>query len=117
MFQARQIDEVQALTEISKGAASPGAVAPGVTVSVGAVVCTTGAAGVGTQPATFALGDQLEVVPSAGAATNGLQVAAAPTATPGTCSLSFFNATAGSITPTGGAVYMVIATRYQPGVL
>lgn len=118
MFQARQIDEVQAQTEISKFVATPGAVGAGLVVNVAAVACSVGGAGAGTgSPATFAVGDQLEVVPSAAAALNGVQVSVAPSATPGTATVSFLNPTAGSITPVAGSLYTVIATRLQPGIL
>lgn len=116
MFQARQIDEVQALTEISFGVATPGAVATGATILVGASMACTVGAFTGGQPATFALGDQLEVYPSVAAATNGLSVSAFPTATPGTCELYFTNATGGSITPVAGAKYTIVATRLNPAV-
>jgi hypothetical protein len=118
MFQARQIDEVQALTEISKCVATPGAITSGsTTVGVAAAVCSVGGASTTSAPATFALGDQLEVYPSAAAACNGVLVSAASTATPGTCTLYFQNITGGTVTPTAGAVYTIIATRLQPGVL
>jgi hypothetical protein len=118
MFQVRQIDEMQALTELSKCVASPGVITAGTTVNVAAAVCTLGTAlgGAGGTPATFTLGDQLEVFPSAGAAANGVIVSAAVSATPGTCTLSFLNPTGGSITPTAAASYTIVATRLQPGV-
>lgn len=116
MFQARQIEEIQALTEISFCVATPGAVASGsTTIGVAAAVCTVGAFTGGT-PATFALGDQLEVYPSAAAATNGVLVSAAPTATPGTCTLYFQNITGSSVTPVAGAKYTIVATRLNPAV-
>ena len=109
MHQARQIDEVQQLTEISFANISPGAVGNGATVGV-SVAFTLGAPG-SASPATFALGDQLEIFPSAGAATNGVQVQAAPTATPGTAEVYFTNATGGSITPVASAKYTIVSTR------
>jgi hypothetical protein len=116
-FQARQIDEVQAFTEISFGVATPGAVASGAGTLVGALMaCVVGGPG-NTAPATFALGDQLEVYPSAAAAVNGLSVSAFPTATPGTCELYFSNITGGSITPVAGAKYTIVATRLSPAVV
>ena len=117
MFQTRQYEEINPLVEVSRCVATPGAITTGTTVNVATAVCTVGAQGVGTSPATFALGDQLEVFPSAAAATNGIIVQAAPTATPGTCTLSFANPTGGSITPTAGAVYTIIATRINAGTI
>lgn len=117
MFQPRQVDEIQAQTEISFGVATPGAVASGAATLVGAgVACVVGGPG-NTSPATFALGDQLEVYPSAAAACNGLSVNAFPTATAGTCELYFTNITGGSITPVAGAKYTIVATRLNPTVV
>lgn len=111
MFSSRQYEEVNPLVEISFVALTPGAVNNGSTiVGVAAGACKLGNA-TSTQPATFALGDQLEVYGSAGAALNGVQVQASPTATPGTATFYFSNITGGNITPVGGAVYTVIATR------
>ena len=109
MFQQRQIAEVNPLTEFSFATATPGAVANGTTVAV-LVACTLGATGSGF-PATFALGDQLEVYASAAAATNGINVSASPSATPGSAYLYFQNQTGGSITPVAGAKYTLSATR------
>lgn len=117
MFASRQFEEIYSLIERSVCVATPGAITTGSTANVAAAACTVGAAGVGTSPATFALGDRLEVFPSAGAATNGIIVNAAPTATPGTCTLSFVNPTGGTITPAAGAAYVIVAQRIQPGVL
>lgn len=117
MFASRQFEEISPLIEISKCVASPGAVTTATTVGV-SVACTVGASGVGTSPATFALGDQLEVFPSAAAACNGVVVSAAPTATPGTCELTFQNNTGGTITPVAAALYTIVATRLPlPGSL
>lgn len=117
MFQPRQIDEVQQLTEVSYANMTPGAVANGATTLVGvAQAFTVGAAG-STSPATFALGDQLEIYPSPAANANGVSVSAFPTATPGTAQVYFTNSTAGSITPTAGAKYTIIATRITPTLI
>lgn len=67
-------------------------------------------------PATFALGDQLEIFPSAAAATNGVNVSASPTATAGTAGVYFTNNTGGSITPVATATYVIVATRF-PNIL
>jgi hypothetical protein len=111
MFASRQYEEVQPLIEISFTASfTPGAVGNGTTVG-SSQACTVGAPGGGSAfPATFNLGDQLEVFPPIGAATNGLVVSAAPTAVAGTCEILFQNATGGSITPVAG-VYRIVATR------
>lgn len=109
MFQARQSEEIQPLIEISFATISPGAVGNGTTV-VTSTAFTLGAAG-SASPATFALGDQLEIFPSAAAATNGVNVTAIPGATPGTASVYFQNNTGGSITPVASQKYTIIATR------
>lgn len=109
MFQVRQFEEIQPLVELSYVTLSPGAVGGAATVGVSGA-CTLGAAG-SAFPATFALGDQLEVFPTAAAACNGIVVSCAPTGTAGTAEFNFQNATGGSITPVGGAKYVVIATR------
>lgn len=115
MFQQRQFNEVNGLVEISFVALTPGAVANATTVyATGA--CKLGNA-TSSQAATFALGDQLEVFPSAAAACNGINVQAAPTATAGTAGFYFQNNTGGSITPTAGAVYTVVATRFPANIV
>lgn len=118
MFQQRQLNEVSPLTEVSFCVSTPGTVASGTTVVYAAVACTVGGAYASTNsPATFALGDQLEVFPSAAAATNGLLVSAAPTATPGTVGLYFQNSTGSSVTPVAGAKYTIVATRITNAVV
>lgn len=109
MFASRQYEEVSPLVEISFVALTPGAVGGTATVNVNAA-CKLGNA-TSAQPATFALGDQLEIFPSAAAATNGISVVAAPGATPGTAVVQFQNQTGGSVTPVGGAIYTIVATR------
>jgi hypothetical protein len=109
MFQVRQSEEIQPLIELSFANISPGAVGNGVTVAT-ATAFTLGSAG-SASPATFALGDQLEVFASAGAATNGVNVTAVPTATQGTAEVYFQNQTGGSITPVAAQKYTIIATR------
>lgn len=110
MFQQRLSEELSnPLVEISFVVLTPGTVNNGSTVGVSGA-CTLGGAGSGF-PATFALGDQLEVFPSAAAATNGVVVSAAPTATPGTAEFNFQNASGSNVTPVGGAKYTIIATR------
>lgn len=114
MFQQRQFEEIQPFVEISFGVSTPGAVASGAATLVGATMaCVVGGPG-NTSPATFGLGDRLEVYPSAAAAANGLSINAFPTATQGTCQLYFTNITGGSITPIAGAKYTVVATRITP---
>jgi len=115
MFSTRQFEEIQPLVEISFVNLTPGAVGGSNTVGV-AGACKLGNAG-SSFPATFALGDQIEVFPSAATATNGVVVSGAPTATVGTAEFNFQNATGGSITPTAGATYMIIATRPLPTVV
>src|SRR5271165_4814874 len=108
MFQQRQMNDVHQLVEISKGVATPGAVGNGATVGVSVAFTLGGIAG---NPATFALGDYLQVYPSAAAVTNGINVTAAPGPTAGTAVLNFQNATGGSITPLAGASYTIVAMR------
>jgi hypothetical protein len=110
MFQARQDTELLPLIEISFVALTPGAVANATTVGVAAAACKLGSA-TSTSNATFALGDRLDVFPSAAAAINGVTVTASPTATAGTATINFTNATGGSVTPVAGAVYKIVATR------
>jgi hypothetical protein len=109
MFQIRQVEEIIPLVEISFANITPGAVGNGTTVAT-VTAFTLGAAGSGV-PATFALGDQIEIYASSGAATNGVIVTAAPTATPGTAQVYFQNATGGSITPVASSKYTIVATR------
>lgn len=115
MFQQRQSTEINPLSEISFVTLSPGAVTNGSTVYVTGA-CKLGAAG-SAFPATFALGDQLEVYPASGSATNGVLVSAAPTATGGTAGFYFQNNTGGSITPVASSVYTVVATRYPANLV
>lgn len=115
MFASRQYEEMQPLLEVSRTAGvSPGAITTGATVNVAAAACTVGFT---TSPATFALGDQLEVFAPASAALNGVQVSAAASATPGTCTLSFTNPTGGTITPVAASVYTIVATRLMPNLV
>lgn len=108
MFQTRQIEDIMQLVEVSKTAAlSPGAVGNGTTVSATAVCAG----------ATFALGDQLEIFAPASAATNGVLVSAAPTATAGTAQVYWQNQTGGSITPVASQVYTIVATRITPTLI
>lgn len=109
MFSSRQFEEISPLVEISFVVLTPGAVNNGTTVGASGA-CKLGNSG-SSNPATFALGDQLEVFPSSAAATNGVVISAAPTGTAGTAEFNFQNATGGSVTPTAGAVYTVVATR------
>jgi hypothetical protein len=109
MFQQRQFGEIQPLTEISFAVITPGAVGNGTTVGT-ATAFTLGATG-SASPASFALGDQLEIFPSAAAAANGVNITAVPTATVGTAEVYFQNQTGGPITPVAGAKYTIIATR------
>lgn len=110
MFSSRQYEEVNPLVEISFVALTPGAVNNGSTLIGASGACKLGSATGGT-PATFALGDQLEVFGSAGAALNGVQVQASPTATAGTAEFYFSNITGSNVTPVAGAIYTVVATR------
>lgn len=110
MFQQRLSEEaVNPLIEISFANMTPGTVNNNSTVGV-SQACTLGAPG-SAFPATFALGDQIEVFPSAVAACNGIVVSAAPGPTPGTAVVNFQNATGGNITPVGGSKYTFIVTR------
>lgn len=110
MFSSRQFEEIQPLVEISFANITPGAVGNNATVGVSQAF-TLGAPG-SASAATFALGDQMEVFPSATAACNGVNVSAAPGPTPGTAVLNFSNATGASVTPVAGARYTIVATRF-----
>jgi len=111
MLQQRQLNDIYALYEVSQTPAqSPGAVGAATTVVVNTVSCTIAGT---TVPATFALGDSLEVVAPASAVLNGVEVRATVSAA-GVCSLIFYNPTAGSITPVASSVYKIIAKRFRP---
>ena len=112
MFQQRQLNDVHQLVEVSSGVATPGAVGNGSTVGVSVAFTTSGGA-----PATFALGDYLQIYPSAAAACNGVNVSAAAGPTPGTAVINFQNATGGSVTPVAGAKYTIIAIRITPTLI
>jgi len=74
----------------------------------------TGGAAAGPSNATFALGDNLEVIAPAAAALNGIVVTASPSATPGTCVVSFQNNTGAGITPVASTKYTILAKRFPP---
>lgn len=113
MYQNRQFEEMQPLSELSFSVSfTPGAVANN-TVITSSQACTLAGT---TVPATFALGDQLEVFAPASAALNGLLVGASPGPTPGTAIFFFQNGTLGSITPVA-AVYRIVATRLRPDTI
>jgi len=114
MFQQRQLNDVHQLVEVSTTTLSPGAVGNGVTVGVSGA-CLIG--GISGNPATFAVGDYLQVYPSAAAACNGVNVSAAAGPTPGTAVFNFQNATGGSVTPVAGAKYTIIAIRITPSLI
>jgi hypothetical protein len=112
-FSSRQYEELYGYIEVSFTAAvSPAAVGANANVGVGGVNCTLN----GGQPATIALGDLLDVIPLAAAATNGIIVSAAPSATPGQIAMQFYNPTGGTITPTT-QVYKIIARRVRPDLI
>ena len=115
-FYQRQYAEIVPLNEISFANLSPGAVGNGTTVTVAATAFTLGAAG-SASPATFALGDYLEVYPSTAAATNGLVVTAVPTATAGTALVTFYNGTGGSVTPVASSKYTIVAQRLAANIV
>lgn len=114
-FSQRQINELQPLAEVSFCTATPGAVGNGATVAV-AVTATLGNAG-SASPATFGIGDLIQVYPASTSGTNGIIVTAAPTATPGTVELYFQNSTGGSVTPVAGATYKLVAYRTQANLV
>jgi hypothetical protein len=112
MFQQRQLNEIFPLIEVSFSATgTPGALTTGTAGRV-TVACFVGGPGAAnTSPATFALGDDLEVVvPATAGNMAGMIVSATPSATPGTCTIAFQNASAGTITPTT-AQYTIVAKR------
>jgi hypothetical protein len=109
MFSSRQYEEVNPLVEISFAVITPGAVGNSTIVATATAFQLTAAGS--AVPASFALGDQLEIFPSAAAACNGVNVSAVPTATPGTAEVYFQNNTGGSITPVAGAKYTIVASR------
>ena len=114
MFQQRQVNEIYGFYEVSNTAAlSPGSVGNGATVQVSAVCTLQGT----TNAATFALGDNLEVIAPAGAALNGVEVTAQPGTTAGTCLVNFRNNTGGAITPVAATVYRIIAKRFRADLI
>lgn len=115
MFQQKNIAEIYPLTEISFANISPGAIGNGTTVFVS--VAFTLAAVASGSPATFAVGDQLEILASAGAAINGVAMNAAPTAVAGTAGVYFTNNTGGSITPVASSKYSIIAIRVPANII
>lgn len=117
MFAQRNVAEIDPVVEWSFSASfTPGAVANN-TIVTSSQPCTVGNPLTASLfPATFALGDQLEVFPPATALTNGLQVTASPGPTAGTAIFYFSNGTLGSITPVAG-IYKVLAKRQSPNIL
>lgn len=113
MFQQRQLNEVYSLVEVSFSAAvNPGGIATGAKAAV-TVQCVLGGTG-STQNATFTQGDRLEVIPPAAAGVlGGLIIDATPAANAGQATINFFNAGAGTVTPTS-AQWTVIAKRIAP---
>ena len=110
MFQQRQINDVYQLVEVSQTPAfTPGAVGNN-SVLGSSQACTLGGT---TNPATFAIGDELEVFPTTVTATNGIHVAAAPTSVAGTAIITFVNGSGGGVTPVSG-VYKIVAKRITP---
>jgi hypothetical protein len=116
MLQQRQVNDIEQLIEVSFApAVSPGAIGTGGAAAI-TVACVVGGP-LGTSRATFQLGDELEViVPAAAAPVFALQIQALPTATPGTCIITFYNSNPSSQTPTS-ATYTIIAKRYTPTVI
>lgn len=113
MFQQRQLNEIYQLVEVSKTAAlSVGAVGNNAVAGPAVVACT-----IGGSPATFALGDTLEVYAPASAALNGVVLVASPSPTPGSCFITGINSTGGSVTPTASTVYTIVAKRVTPTLI
>ena len=114
MFQQRQLNDVFQLLEVSyTGTVNPGGITTG-SKAVVTVACVVGGIS-NTSPATFTLGDDLEIIPAAGAgALGGLIITAQPTATAGTCTISFYNASTGTITPTSSTGWVVVGKRITP---
>lgn len=115
MFQQRQLNDVYQLIEVSFAlAVSPGAITTG-SKAVVTVVPVVGGPSSSNPAATIALGDRVEVTASAAVGNvGGLIIRAEPTGvTPGQIIISFYNASAGTITPASGT-YTVIAYRPTP---
>ena len=98
MFQQRQLNDVYQLIEVSFATVtSPGAITSGNKAVVSLIAPVLGSIN-GTQSATFNLGDFIEAIPSAAVGSlGGLLIEAQPTAS-GVCAISFYNASAGTIT-------------------
>jgi hypothetical protein len=115
MLQQRQVNDIEQLIEISFGTVTVGSITQVTALSV-TVPFVIGSPS-SSSPATFQIGDQLEiVVPAAASPVAGLIISAQPTSTPGTAIVSFWNASSGAIAPTS-AVYRIIAKRLTPTVI
>jgi len=121
MFQTRQLNDIYQLVEVSWTLSiTPGAITTG-SHAVSGANCFTGgpvSALASAQPANFNLGDQLEVIaPASIGAMTGLIIQAWPTgAANGNCTIAFFNASSGTITPASGQ-YIIVARRYTPELI
>lgn len=113
MFQQRQLNDIYQLVEVSVTAAvSVGAVNNNSVAGPAVVACKAGG-----NPATFALGDTLEVYAPAGAALNGVVLLASPSTTAGSCFLTAVNTTGGAVTPTASSIYTIVAKRVTPQLI
>lgn len=118
MFQQRQLNEVYQLIEVSFAlSVNPGAITTG-SKAVVTVTPVTGGASSSNPNATIALGDRVEVTAQAAVGNvAGLIIRAEPTGvSPGQIIISFYNASAGTITPVSGT-YTVVAYRFTPTVI
>ena len=112
MFQQRQINDIYQLVEVSYAAVSPGAITTGskAVVTVNPVVGGVS----GTSPSQCILGDQvLQVIAPASAGNLGGLIISAQVSAAGAMVVSFFNASAGTITP-ASAVYTIVTARFTP---
>ena len=115
MFQQRQINDIYQLVEVSFATVAPGAITTGSKASV--TVSPVIGGGAGLSASQCVLGDQvLQVIAPAGAGNLGGLIISGQVSAAGQVTVSFFNASTGTITPTS-AVYTFVIARFTPTLL
>lgn len=109
-FAQRQLNEIYSQIEVSFATVNPGAITTGSKAAVTVTPVVGGPGSGNTLPSQCALGDSVDVIPSAAAGNvSGLLITASVSAA-GTIIVGFFNATGGTITPTS-AVWTFVTKR------
>jgi hypothetical protein len=115
MFQSRQINEIYNLVEVSFATFTLAASNAGTTFTQNTNFVLNNL----NSPfsvATFALGDIIELYPSASVGTvGGLVIQGTPTSTPGQLTLAVFNRSGSTITP-GAGQWICVAKRIAPNL-